>query len=90
MGGGDDKKLVGVNAFKVPIEWYETVQRIAKERKTTIGGAIQIVFDMGLPIYEHMMKSERDNIGRQYRKLGISPVSEVKGLGKIKGGSGPS
>jgi hypothetical protein len=71
------KKLQPVNGFKAPIEWYETVKRVAAERRTTIGVAIQIVFNLGLPIYEQMKRDENESLKRQYKKLGISSLSQV-------------
>lgn len=66
------KKLQPVNGFKAPPEWYEIVKRIAEERYTTIGGAIQIVFNIGLPLYENSRKAEIDSLKQQYEKLGIT------------------
>lgn len=79
MGDDDEKKLTPVNGFKAPEEWYEIVKRVAKERGTTIGVAIQLVFNIGLPLYEKMVRDEKESLKRQYQKLGISIVQEITG-----------
>ncbi len=56
------KKFSQVNGFKASEEWYALVQRIADERNTTIGGAIQYVFNLGLPIYELVRANELETI----------------------------
>ena len=78
------KKFSQVNGFKAPEEWYALVQRIADERSTTIGGAIQYVFNLGLPIYELVRANELDTIEesldetrRELRRREI-PYAEVE------------
>lgn len=53
-----EKKLVSVNGFKAPEEWYSMVKQISEERGMTIGGAIQYLVDLGKPIYEAVKKVE--------------------------------
>lgn len=60
------KKFSQVNGFKAPEEWYAVVQRIADERGTTVGSAIQYVFNLGLPIYEQVRKREMEVIAEAH------------------------
>ena len=53
------KKLVAVNGFKASEEWYATVLQVAEERGSTIGGAIQHLVELALPIYMAMHEAEQ-------------------------------
>lgn len=67
------KKLTHVNGFKAPEEWYARVAKIAEERQTTIGNAIQYVFNLGLPVYERVRAMEQQTIAQAMRDLGQPP-----------------
>lgn len=54
-----DKKLVHVNAFKAPEEWYAMIQKIADERGQTVGAAIQYLVGLGRPIYDAVRTAEQ-------------------------------
>lgn len=53
------KNLVTVNGFKAPEEWYAIILKIAEERRSTVGGAIQHLVEIALPIYEAMSEAEQ-------------------------------
>ncbi len=72
------KKFSQVNGFKAPEEWYALVQRIAEERNTTIGGAIQYVFNLGLPIYERVRASEVETIAESLASYNVERQSGGK------------
>lgn len=57
--GKKKRPVTCVNGFKASREWYDRVKKVAEERHTTIGGAIQIVFNLGLPIYEKFNLEEK-------------------------------
>lgn len=67
MDGEGRKKLIPVNGFKAPVDWYAKVKKVAEERGVTIGTAIQYVFDLGLPIYERVRLAERAAIEEAIR-----------------------
>ncbi len=83
MSDEKDKKFAHVNGFKAPEDWYARVQEIAEQRGTTIGGAIQYIFDLGLPIYEEIRRAEKETIQKAYARA--SKLRTVEGT--QKGGS---
>lgn len=79
------KKFSQVNGFKAPEEWYAMVQRIAEERNTTIGGAIQYVFNLGVPIYERVRASEVDTIAESLASFNVERQSgDKRGASALK------
>lgn len=53
-----EKKLKTVNSFRAPDDWYQVIVQIAEERRMTVGGAIQFLCGLGLPVYKRIRKSE--------------------------------
>ena len=53
-----DKKLKTVNSFRAPDDWYQVIVQIAEERRMTVGGAIQFLCGLGLPVYKRIKESE--------------------------------
>ena len=56
----NDKTEVTVNAFKAPEEWYRMIKQISAERRSTIGGAIQHLVEIAMPIYQAMHAAEQE------------------------------
>lgn len=86
------KKFSQVNGFKAPEEWYAVVQRIADERSTTVGGAIQYVFNLGMPIYELVRANELETIeqslGEIKDELGRREITRYDLPDKVKAKKG--
>lgn len=54
------KNEIAVNGFKAPEDWYRAVKEVAESRRSTIGGAILHLVELGMPIYEAMHAAEQD------------------------------
>lgn len=68
------KKVVKVNDFKVPEDWYEGVKRLAARRGTSIPVTIQWLVDIAMPIAEEVQESERKTLEGMYAKVRGHPT----------------